>query len=259
CDSMQVYKGMDIISSKPSQAIRKKVPHYLIARVPAGKEYNAFLYRRHALKAVRAIIKSKKTPLFVGGTGFYASAVLDGVFKGPGEDKKIRQRLYKQAEKNGATCLYRRLLKVDPIAAGRIHPNDLKRIIRALEVWLKTSKPISQWQKERCGIEKKYDVKVYCLSRPRQELYSRINQRVERMFKKGLVREVRRLLSKKLSKTAACAIGINEVKGYLEGRYGLAEAKELIKRHTRQYAKRQLSWFRKDKRVIWVSAWKNAF
>ena len=254
CDSMQVYCGMDIISSKPLPSIRRRVPHYLIDILSPKKEFNASLYRHYALKAIKIILKKGKVPLFVGGTGLYASSVLDGIFKGPGEDKKIRQRLYKQAEKKGTEYLYQRLLKIDPIAAQKIHPNDLKRIIRALEVYIKTKKPISQWQKERKGITKDYNVEIYCLYRPRQELYARINQRVEKMFKKGLVNEVSRLLKLGLSKTASCAIGIKEIKDYLEGRYSLGEAKDLIKKHTRQYAKRQLMWFRKDKRLIWVEA-----
>jgi len=260
CDSMQIYKGMDIISSKPSPSVRKRVPHHLVDIISPEKEFNAALYRHYALKAITAILKKKKIPMFVGGTGFYAKAVLDGIFKGPGEDKKIRESLYRQAEEKGSKYLYRRLLKFDPQAAAKIHPNDLKRIIRALEVYLKTGKPISQWQKERRGLCKDYDVEIYCISLPRQELYERINRRVERMLRKGLVCEVVRLLKKGLSKTASCAIGIDEIKGYLEGRYSLEEAKDLIKKHTRQYAKRQLTWFRKDKRIIWIRPeWRNVY
>lgn len=257
CDSMQVYKGMDIISSKPSLSIRKNIPHYLIDIISPTKEYNASSYRRSALNAIKIILKRKKIPLFVGGTGLYASAVLDGIFKGPGQDKKIRRRLYNQAKARGIRYLYQRLLKVDHEAATKIHPNDLKRIIRALEVWEKTKKPISQWQKKRQGITKDYNVKIYCLYRGRQELYARINQRVEQMFRQGVVDEVSRILKQGLSKTASSAIGIREIKGFLDGRYSLDEAKDLIRRHTRQYAKRQLSWFRRDKRVHWTKITNN--
>ena len=250
---MQVYKGMDIISSKPSSSIRRRIPHYLIDVVWPQKEFNASAYQNKALQAIKVILKKKKSPLFVGGTGLYASAVLDGIFKGPGEDKNIRQSLYQQARKNGAKHLYQRLGKVDPQVARKIHPNDLKRIIRALEVWIKTKKPISQWQKQRRGITQDYNVEIYCLYRRRQELYARINQRVEQMFREGLVNEVESLIKKGLSKTADCAIGIKEIRGYLAGRYSLNEAKDLIKRNTRQYAKRQLTWFRKDKRINWIT------
>jgi len=254
CDSMQIYKGMDIISSKPSAIIRKKIPHFLIDVISPKKEFNVSTYRLRALKAIKQIRNRKRVPLFVGGTGLYASAVLDGVFKGPGEDKRIRSRLYQQATEKGAEYLYRRLIKVDPEAAEKIHPNDIKRVTRALEVWIKTKKPISRWQKKRQGIANNYDIEIYCLDMPRDELYSRINQRVDKMFRDGLVNEVGRLLKNGLSKTAACAIGINEIKGYLEKRYGLDEAKELIKRHTRRYAKRQITWFRKDKRISWIKS-----
>ncbi|KPK96731.1 MAG: hypothetical protein AMJ95_12505 [Omnitrophica WOR_2 bacterium SM23_72] len=253
CDSMQVYKRMDIISSKPSPSQRREVKHHLIDIIPSNKTYNVSLYRRSALKAIKLILRKKKTPLFVGGTGLYASAVLDGIFKGPGEDRRIRKKLYQQAEKRGARYLFQRLLKVDPLAAARIHPHDLKRIIRALEVWEKTRKPISRWQTQRQGIIQDYNVEIFCINRSRQELYGRINQRVEQMFKKGLVKEVSRLLKGRLSKTASCAIGISEIKDYLAGRCSLNQTKDLIKRHTRQYAKRQLTWFRKDKRISWIN------
>jgi tRNA dimethylallyltransferase len=252
CDSMQIYKGMKVISSQPSTEQCRKVRHHLINMLSPQKEYNAALYRRQVEAAIKKIIKRKKIPLFVGGTGFYASALIDGVFKGPGADEGIRRKLYWQAEAKGVEYLYKRLLKVDRQAAKKIHPHDLRRIVRALEVWIKSRKPISEWQDERRGIDKDYNVKVFCLDLPRQELYSRINQRVEQMFKKGLVDEVGKLLKLKLSKTASCAIGIKEVRDYLNGKCGLEEAKELLKRHTRQYAKRQLTWFRKDKRIVWV-------
>jgi tRNA dimethylallyltransferase len=257
CDSMQVYKGMDIISSKLPLSIRGKIPHHLIDIILPKKEYNASLYRSSALKAIKLILRKNKIPLFVGGTGLYATAVLDGVFKGPGEDKNIRQRLYRQAVQKGTKYLYQRLQEVDHQAAEKIHPHDLKRIIRALEVWMKTKKPISQWQRKQQGIAGDFDVDIYCLYRPRQELYRRINQRVEWMFKQGLVKEVANLLQKDLSKTSSCAIGIKEIKGYLDGEYSLEEAKDLIKRHTRQYAKRQLTWFRKDKRINWINLGSN--
>lgn len=252
CDSMQVYRGMDIISSKPALSSRRKIPHYLLDVVPPGEEFNASAYRQHALKAMRGIHRKGKIPLFVGGTGLYAGAVLDGIFEGPGEDKQIRSRLYAQAERKGGKYLYQRLIKFDPEAAVKIHAHDLKRIIRALEVYVKSGRPISQWQKERKGIAKDYDGEVYCLDRSRQELYKRINKRVEQMFRKGLVKEVQKLLKQRLSRTAFCAIGIKEIQGYLKKEYSLTEAKELIKRHTRQYAKRQLTWFRKDKRITWI-------
>ncbi len=258
CDSMQVYKGMDVISSKPSVLQRRNIKHHLIDIISPQREYNAALYRSQALEAIKTILKKGKIPLFVGGTGLYAAAVIDGVFTGPGADKAIRRRLYRQAETRGTDYLYKRLLRVDRQAADKIHHHDLRRIVRALEVWIKTKKPISQWQRQRQSIGKDYRIKIFCLDLPRQELYRSINQRVKQMFKNGLVNEVSQLLKKRLSKTARLAIGIQEIKSYLEGKSSLVQARELISRYTRQYAKRQLTWFRKDKRIVWVDR-KDAF
>jgi tRNA dimethylallyltransferase len=146
--------------------------------------------------------------------------------------------------------LHKDLQEVDPAAAYKIHPNDLKRIIRALEVFSVSGKLISQLQKQRKGLLDNYDVKIFCLNMDRNKLYKRIDERVEMMFKDGLIKEVRKLLSMKLSKTASVAIGLKELRNYLEGSYGLQEAKE---RNSRQYAKRQLTWFRKDKRMQWIN------
>ena len=164
----------------------------------------------------------------------------------------MRKKLYNQLEREGSESLYRELKEVDARAAERIHPNDAKRIIRALEVFKTCGNTISFLQKQRTGLSRDYDIKIFCLNMDRDELYKRIDKRVERMFREGLLDEVRRLLRLKLSKTAAYAIGIREIKGYLEGLYDLKEAKRLIKRNTRAYAKRQLTWFRKDKRITWL-------
>ena len=253
CDSMQIYKGMDIITSKPSLALREKIPHHLIDALSPAAEYNVSKYRRAALKKIKEVIERKKTPLFVGGTGLYMSILIDGIFKAKAEDKNIRERLYRKAEQKGNEYLYVKLKKVDPKAAVKIHPNDTKRIVRALEVFESTGKPISYLQKQRIGLAEKYEVMIFCLDTKRDKLYKRINERVEKMFSKGLEREVKGLLKKRLSRTAAFAIGIKELKGYFDSLYSLEEAKCLMKRNTRQYAKRQLTWFRKDKRINWIN------
>jgi tRNA dimethylallyltransferase len=252
CDSMQVYRGMDIITSKPSPSLRKKIPHYLIGINPAGKIYNVARYRLDALKALKSILKKGKTPIFVGGTGLYMSILIDGIFKAKSQNKSLRRRLYKEAEQFGSNFLHKKLKKVDPAAALKIHPNDAKRIIRALEVFEATGKPISELQKKRSGLADDFEVKIFCLYMDRDKLYQRIDERVERMFSCGLVAEVKRLLKSKLSKTASCAIGIKELIGYFDGLYDLDESKRLIKHNTRLYAKRQLTWFRKDKRIKWI-------
>lgn len=252
CDSMQIYKGMDIITSAPSKALRKKVRHHLIGVVSAVKEYDVSKYRKEALRKINEIMGRGKKPLFAGGTGLYATILIDGIFDFKPKSENLRKRLYKEAAFGGSLSLYKRLEGVDPEAASKIHPNDAKRIIRALEVFESTGRPISSLQKQRQGLGSEYDIKIFCLSMERQMLYDRVNDRVDKMFACGLEQEVEKLLKTKLSKTASCAIGIKELKGYFDGHYNLEEAKRLIKRNTRQYAKRQLTWFRKDKRIEWI-------
>lgn len=256
CDSMQIYKGIDIIVSKPGPNLRKKIPHHLINLVPFNKEYDVSRYRKEAVRKVREIIKKGKIPLFVGGTGLYISVLIDGIFEVKAKAKikieQIRKRLYGQLEKIGRLRLYERLRTIDPIAARKIHPRDAKRIIRALEVYYATGKSISELQKQRRGLRLDYDIKIFCLNMPRDRLYKRIDERAEKMFQQGAVVEVKGLLKKKLSRTVLCAIGIKEIKGYLDGLYDLEEAKRLIRRNTRHFAKRQLTWFRKDKRIKWI-------
>ena len=252
CDSMQVYKGMDIITSKPTHFLRKKIRHHLIDIIPATRIYNVSRYRQQALESIKEIIKRGRVPLVVGGTGLYMSILIDGIFKARAGNSIIRAKLEKEAQERGNRYLYERLKVVDPQAASKIHPNDTKRIIRALEVFEVSAQPISQLQTKRQGLSDKYSISIFCLDMARPELYQRIERRVEEMFRKGLVKEVKELLKLKLSQTASFAIGIRELRGYLRGEYGLDEAKQLIKRNTRLYAKRQLTWFRKDKRISWV-------
>jgi len=252
CDSMQIYKGMDIISSKPAIYLRRKIAHHLIDIIPPTKEYNVSRFYKEAKSKVRDILARGKTPLFIGGTGLYMSILIEGIFKQVKVDKNIRLSLWKKAEKYGSDYLHERLKKIDPQAADKIHPNDTKRIVRALEVFEATGKPISLLQQERSGLAKEYNLKIFALDINRQKLYDRINQRVDKMFKQGLVGEIRRLLKLKLSKTASYAIGLRELKDYTQDLCSLEEAKEKIKLNTRQYAKRQITWFKKDKRITWI-------
>jgi len=257
CDSMQVYKGMDIITAKPGAPLRKKVRHHLVGLISPGQEFDVSKYRKEAVKKINAIIKRGKIPLFCGGTGLYVNILIDGIFKNKREGLGLRKKLYRLMEKYGKAYLYRRLKSVDSLAAEKIHPNDVKRIIRALEVFEATGRPISGWQKERQGLSRDYAIKIFCLNMDRAALYKRIDRRVEAMFEAGLLKEARQLLKRKLSKTAACAIGIRELEGYFQGRYDLEEARRLMQRNSRRYAKRQLSWFRKDKRVSWINIREN--
>jgi tRNA dimethylallyltransferase len=252
CDSMQIYKGMEILSSHPSRSELKKVRHHLLAVVSPDKEFNVSKYRSLALKKIKEIIKKGKLPLLVGGSGLYMSVVIDGIFKVKAEDKKFREKIYREAARLGSNYIHEKLRKVDPRSAAKIHPNDTKRIVRALEVFEVTGKPISELQATRKGLLDKYEIKIFGLDLAREKLDLRINERVDKMFRRGLVKEVRKLLQSKLSRTSRYAIGINEVKGYLDGCCSLEETKELIKKNTRHYARRQLTWFRKDKRIKWL-------
>jgi tRNA dimethylallyltransferase len=252
-DSMQVYKGMDIITSKPGPSLTKKVKHHLVNTIPLNKSYDVSSYRKDALGKVEDIISRGRVPVFVGGTGLYMTILADGIFEGKSGNDAIRKKLYKIAKNKGSAYLHNQLKVVDPSAANKIHPNDTKRIIRALEVYKSSGKPISLLQKQRIGLRGEYDVKIFCLNMKREELYKRINGRVEKMLKKGLIKEVKGLLKKRLSRTASFAIGIKEIKGYLRGDYDLDTALDMIKLNTRRYAKRQLTWFRKDKNITWIN------
>jgi len=253
CDSMQVYKQMSIITSKPSAVLLKKVPHHLLGVVSAEQEYDVSRYRRQALATMRQIAERGKVPLFVGGTGLYMSILVDGIFKEKTPHPRTRALLYKQAQQHGSGYLHARLRKIDPEAALKIHSHDTRRIVRALEVFKTTGRPISHLQKERKGLADTHAVKIFCLSMPKADLDRRIDRRLDEMFRHGLVDEVRALRRLRLSRTAAYAIGLKELQGYWEGACSLDEAKALMKRATHQYARRQLTWFRKDKRIQWIA------
>lgn len=252
CDSMQIYKGMDILTSKPSSALRKKIRHHLIDIISPSQEYDVSRYRKAAVKKITEIIRKGKIPLFVGGSGLYMSILIDGLFEIKSKNVKVRQNLYAQAQKLGSHYLHKKLRKIDPQAAANIHPNDTRRIVRALEVYLISGSTLSSLKKERQGLNDDYCIKLFCLNTRRATLYEMIEKRVNKMFRQGLLNEVTRLLKVRLSKTARAAIGLREIKGYLDGAYDLDEAKRLLKRNTRFYAKRQLTWFRKDKRIDWI-------
>ncbi|MCX5695293.1 MAG: tRNA (adenosine(37)-N6)-dimethylallyltransferase MiaA [Candidatus Omnitrophica bacterium] len=253
CDSMQIYQGMEIITSKPSVHLRGKIKHHMIGVVSAEKEFNAAKFRKAAVKKVEEVIARGRVPIFVGGTGLYVSTLIDGIFEEKNSSPDIREKFYKLAKKYGNKYLYAKLKKADSSAAKKIHPHDAKRVIRALEVFAVTGKPISRMQKKRKGLGKDYNIKIFALNMDRDSLYKKIDERVQGMFKAGLIKEVKALLGKNLSKTSRYAIGIRELSGYFQGRYDLEEAKRLMKRNSRHYAKRQLTWFRKNKRINWIN------
>ncbi len=252
CDSMQVYREITIASDRPSEAMLRNIPHHLIGVISVEEEFNVARYRELALQALKDIQARGKVPVFCGGSGLYMMAVLDGLLEGGEVDGEIRARLMREADEKGTLTLHDRLKEGDPVAAGKIGPNDRNRIIRALEVLEMTGEPISVKQKKRDGLWGKEDVRIVVLNRPRAELYRRAEARIDGMFKQGLVDEVREVLKKRLMPTASRLIGIPEVRGFLEGRHDLAEASSLMKKNTRHYIKRQLTWFRKEKRAKWI-------
>ncbi len=251
CDSMCVYKGMDILTSKPSKQDRKKFSHHLIDIIPPSREFSVSEYRHLALKAIEGILKRKKTPLFIGGSGLYIKSVIDGLFPSAKKDEKFRKKQEKLAKKYGKTYLYKKLQRIDSVTSKNIHSNDLRRVIRSLEIYHTEKKPASELKKSTLPL--KYKVKIFGMKIDRATLYKNIDERVDDMFKKGIIEEVRALSKKKISLTARKALGYNEVLGYLKGKYSIEEAKSLLKKNTRHFAKRQMTWFRGDDRIKWLT------
>jgi tRNA dimethylallyltransferase len=253
CDAMQVYKEATIANDKPSPEDLKRVVHHCVDCVSVTEEFDVVQYRKKAIAAMEDIWQRSKIPLVVGGSGMYMAILLDGIFESAGQDPLIRKQLEEDAKVQGSLKLHARLKKVDPEAAAKISPNDERRIVRALEIYQTTRKPIAQVQKDRKGLWGKHDIKVFVLNRERAELYERVNARVDEMFRRGLVDEIRALKNLKLSRTAQGLIGLPEVGDHLDGKAGLDETKEAMKMNTRHYVKRQLTWFRKDKRLNWIT------
>ena len=251
-DSMQAYKGMGILSQSPTASERKRAPHHLVNFLSPEKEYNAAMFADLAERKIRNILRKKRAPIVVGGSGLYVKALIDGIFPSKGKDESLRERLRAMAREKGSSCLYEKLEKVDRTSAAKTHPNDLKRIIRALEICELEKKTKEDLKSRTEGIGREYDVKIFGLALERKALYERIDARVDLMFKKGIVEEVKKLLRRKLSLTSKKALGIKELKGYLVGSYNLEKAKNMLKRNTRRFAKRQLTWFRADGRITWV-------
>ena len=253
-DSMAVYRGMDVGTAKPTLDDRRRVPHHLIDVVPPDQEFSLSQFMEASHQAVRDIIRRKRQAIFVGGTPLYLKSLLRGVVPGPPADWEFRQQIEDELEGVGIEALHQRLQQVDPLAAAKLHPNDKRRIIRALEVYKATGKPISHDQVH-------FDdtpvggCHVFVLSWPREELHARIETRVDRIFSHGLVDEVRGLLVKhgQFSRTAMQAVGYREVLELLGDERSLDETIELVKMRTRQFARRQLTWFRSLEECQWVA------
>ncbi len=245
-DSMAIYRGMDIGTAKPTPDERKRIRHHLIDRVAPHEDFSLAQYLGAAQAIAEEIQSRGRQVLFVGGTPLYLKGLLRGIFEGPPADWQFRHHLRRQSESREPGWLHDRLKAVDPAAAARLHANDTRRIIRALEVFEKTGHPISELQQQfERGLPAEA-CRVFVIDRPKAELQERIDRRVEAMFAVGLVEEVRRLLADPLglSKTARQAVGYAEVIDYYGAKQDLAATVELVKIHTRQLAKRQATWFR---------------
>ncbi len=254
-DSMQIYRGMDIGTAKVSEEVRRLIPHHMIDIVDPWQSYSLGKYIRDARAAVAAIESKDKQALIVGGTGLYIKSLIHGIFSGPEADWRYREELNLIALEKGPDYLHDMLAKVDPVSAARLHKNDHKRVIRALEVYEKTGAAISGLQKQFNEKEPEFEYSIFVINRPKDDLRKRIDDRVENMFKAGLVGEVMELKNNfnGLSKQARQALGYNETLQCLNNEITLDEAKENIKRNTKKFAKRQLTWFKSFDNALWIS------
>jgi tRNA dimethylallyltransferase len=249
-DSMLFYRQASIITSRPPEYMLKEIKHHFVGNVSVENSYSVFDYFTEAEGVIRNLFEKKTAQIVCGGSGLYIKALLDGIFKGTGEDAELRRGLEAQAKEFGKEYLHKELKKVDPKTAEKA--KDLRRIIRALEVYRLTGIPLSEKKKEADGLWGKFPIKIFGLSFKREKLYERINKRVECMFDVGAVDEVKELMRLKLSPTASKIIGIKEISGFLREEYNIEQAKELMKKNTRNFAKRQLTWFKADKRICWI-------
>lgn len=254
-DSLTVYRGLDIGSAKPTAAQRNRVPHHLLDIRDPEQPFTAADFRHEAGQAISRILERGKRPIVVGGTGLYLRVLLHGLTDAPGENPILREQLKQRAEREGTAALLEELRRVDPESAVRCHANNLIRILRALEVWYATGIPLSQFHVRHGFSDAPYDALLLCLDLPREELYRRIDQRVDQMVQTGLVAEVRQLLQAGVHDAVKPlqAIGYKEIVSHLRGELTLEAAAELIKRNTRHLAKRQLTWFRREPDVHWVA------
>ena len=254
-DSLTVYRGLAIGSAKPTAEQQQRVPHHLLDIREPTDPFTASDFRTAAAAAIHEIAGRGKRPILAGGTGLYLRSLLRGLNKAPGEDPVLREALRERLEREGGAVLLAALAKVDPDTAQRLHPNNRNRIIRALEVFQTSGIPLAQFQAEHGFADSPYHALQFCLDLPRPKLYQRIDERVDAMLAAGLVAEVQGLLQSGVP--ADCkplqAIGYKEVVAYLQGNYDQTEMTRLIKRNTRHFAKRQLTWFRAEPEMQWVA------
>lgn len=254
-DSMQIYKKMNIATAKPTKEEMRGIPHHLIDFVEPTESYSVARYKTDAQNAIEDITSRGKVPIIVGGTGLYIDSLLENIeFFDAEIDESLRQKLYERAEAEGAEKLYSELLKIDPKSAEKIHSNNIKKVIRALEIYYATGRKIS----EQVDLSRLSGTPYECViigltSNDRQYLYDRINRRVDKMLELGLLEEAKEFYSVYGVKTANQAIGYKEILPYLKGEKSLEECVEHLKMQTRRYAKRQLTWFRRNEKIKFLS------
>jgi len=254
CDSMQVYRGMPIATAQPGQAEMRGVPYHLIGFLPPGEPFSVVDYCELARQCIADIHDRGKLPVLAGGTGLYFHALLDNIrFIQTETDRALREKLYRRAESEGAQALLDELRGIDPVTAEALHVNNLGRIVRALEIWESSGeKPSAQKAHSRLEPSPYASCRIGLDARDREVLYERINRRVDIMLAQGLVEEARWFFSLENTPTAGQAIGYKELRPYLEGQLSLEQAAENLKRETRRYAKRQLTWLRRDETIHWL-------
>lgn len=255
CDSMQIYKDMDIGSAKPTKEEMQGIKHYMIDIVAPNERFSVAEYKKQAESAIEEILSKGKTPIVVGGTGLYSDCLIYGIeYPEIQFDQEYRKKLEEQAEtEQGLKELYNEAKKIDEKAIEKISENDKKRIIRILEIYHQTGKNKTELEIESRKNEVKYNFKVFAINMDRQILYDRINKRVDIMIENGLIQEVEKLLNKyNQFPTAMQGLGYKEVEQYLNKELTKEEMIEKVKQETRRYAKRQLTWFRKNKETIWI-------
>jgi tRNA dimethylallyltransferase len=256
CDSTAVYRGFDIGTDKVPASERRGIPHHLIDLVEPTEEYSAARYARDAAAVIRGITARGRLPIVVGGTGFYFRALTRGLFEGPGRDEALRRRLERIAARRGPDALHRWLAKIDPASAARIQLRDVKRLVRALEVWIVTGRPLTDHFTETTAPLPEYDVMAIALRISPEETSERVARRVDAQFDRGLLAEMRELIARGVPETALPFTGLvyRQALEHLHGVRGEAETRELIVRENRRYSRRQLIWFRKEPNLHWIHA-----
>jgi tRNA dimethylallyltransferase len=253
CDSVAVYRGLEIGSAKPSAEQRRLIPHHLLDVVTPDAYYTAGDYSRDAREAIAGIAAGGRLPIVTGGTGLYLRALLQGLFPGPQRSAELRARLLSKAETGGPISLHRILKRVDPDSAARIHAHDVAKVIRAIEVTLAASRPMSEAWKEGRPALIGYRILRLGLNPDRSQLYQRINDRAQTMFAQGLIEETRELIARYGRSKALDSLGYRQAAQYLDGALTLDQATAAASQGHRNYAKRQLTWFRREPEVCWLN------